>query len=224
MNIGVTIAVSIASVAGTSMRRAGAVLTLVLVLALACTGGSGGSPGTPAKGESTSGPATVTAEQAACAAGSGQAFRETQAQAGFAVYCPTFLPEGFALEEISFLPLRFAPGVTPSADEAGSGVLDATFTDPVSGASVMLAQGSLGLSFVSSLIEMAEQEGLDPQTVAYGELEGSLYAPLTALANSGVGSFLIAVLPDGTAHVLQTEGIDVETAMEIAAGMRPVSP
>ncbi len=32
-----------------------------------------------------------------------------------------------------------------------------TFTDPDSGASVMLAQGSLGLSFVSSLIEMAEQ-------------------------------------------------------------------
>ncbi len=224
MNIGVAVSAPIASVAGTSMRRAVAVLTLVSVVALACSGGSGGSPGTPANGDSTSGPATVIADQAACAAGSGQAFSETQAQAGFALYCPTFLPEGFALEEIAFLPLRFAPGVTPSADEAAAGVLDATFTDPDSGASVMLSQGGLGLSFVRSLIEMAQQEGVTPQTTAYGEMEGSLNAPLMALASSVVGGLVIANLDDGTTHVLQTEGVDVETVKEIAAGMRPVFP
>ena len=120
--------------------------------------------------------------------------------------------------------MEFAPGVTPFVEPEELGEVDATFTDPASGALVTLSQGVLGVSFLSSMIELAEDEAIAPKVTVYGELEGNPYAPLTALTGTDVGDFVIADLPEGTTHFLQTEAVDVETVKEIAAGMRSVSP
>ena len=70
----------------------------------------------------------------------------------------------------------------------------------------------------------ADDEGIAPEAITYGETEGTLYAPLTTIGGVSVAAFVIADLPDGTKHVLQTEEVDVGTVKSIAAGMRPVSP
>jgi hypothetical protein len=60
--------------------------------------------------------------------------------------------------------------------------------------------------------------------VAYGDLEGTLYAPLTTITDVTLGAFVIVELPDGITHVLHTAEVDVATVREIATDMQPVSP
>ena len=160
-------------------------------------------------------PAPVT-----CAAASTSEFQEAQATSDFAMYCPTFLPEGLSLAELRFTP----PDATPPHDGPSPGELNAAFVSPDFETQVALYEGHLGASFVASIVELAEDEGVSPEPVAYGDLEGTLYAPLTTITDVSLGTFVIVDLPGGIRHVLHTAEVDVATVREIAAAMQPVSP
>lgn len=223
------------------MRRA---LFLVLLVGLAALAGacdeeaaSGPSPTptppaspeataphveTPSPPAAETPPAAVTPspEAVACADGSTDEFQGAQATSDFSMYCPTFLPEGLALAELSFSPL----GATPPMDAPPPGELNAAFVSSDLETQVVLYEGHLGASFVASLVELAEEEGLSPEPVAYGDVEGSLYAPLTTITDVVVGAFVIVEFPSGITHVLHTAEVDVATVREIAAGMQSLSP
>jgi hypothetical protein len=175
---------------------------------------------TPTVEPETSPASTPSPETVACAADSTEQFLEAQATSDFAMYCPTFLPEGIALAELSFSPLR----ATPPMDAPPPGELNAAFVSSDLETQVVLYEGHLGASFVASIVELAEEEGLSPEPIAYGDVEGSLYAPLTTITDVVVGAFVIVEFPDGITHVLHTAEVDVATVREIAAGMQSVSP
>jgi hypothetical protein len=156
----------------------------------------------------------------ACAAASTSEFQEAQATSDFAMYCPTFLPEGLSLAELRFTPLD----ATPEMDAPSPGELNAAFVSSDFETQVVLYEGHLGASFVASIVELAEDEGVSPEPVAYGDLEGTLYAPLTTISDVSLGTFVIVDLPGGIRHVLHTAEVDVATVREIAAGMQSVSP
>jgi hypothetical protein len=174
---------------------------------------------TPTAGAETP-PATPGPAPVACAAGSGGPFLATQGAADFVVYCPTFLPQGLALQEFTFSPLDPAP---PTGTRR-PGELNAAFVSSDMRAQVVLYEGQLEASFVSSIVQSAEGEGAAPQTVAYGNLEGVMYAPLTTITDVTLGAFVVVRLPDDITHVLHTAEVDVDTVREIAATMRPVGP
>lgn len=156
----------------------------------------------------------------ACAADSTDEFQEAQAASDFAMYCPTFLPEGLSLTELRFT----APDATPAMDAPPPGELDAAFVSADMETQVALYQGRLGASFVSSLVRLAEEEGVSPQPVTYGDVEGTLYAPLITITDVALGTFMIVEFPGGITHVLHTAEVDVATVKAIAAAMQPVSP
>ncbi len=89
---------------------------------------------------------------------------------------------------------------------------------------MVLYEGHLGASFVASIVELAEDEGVSPEPVAYGDLEGTLYAPLTTITDVSLGTFVIVDLPGGIRHVLHTAEVDVATVRAISVGMQSVSP
>jgi hypothetical protein len=163
---------------------------------------------------STPSPAPV-----ACAAASTNEFMDAQATSDFAMYCPTFLPAGLTLAELRFTP----PDAAPPHDGPAPGELNAAFVSADIETQVVLYQGHLGASFVASIVELAQDEGVSPETVAYGDLEGALYAPVTTISDVSVGTFVIVQLPGGITHVLHTAEVDVATARQIAADMQPVS-
>jgi hypothetical protein len=155
-----------------------------------------------------------------CAAGSTGQFQAAQATSDFAMYCPTLLPEDLSLAELRFSPF----GVTPDMDAPPPGELNAAFVSPDFETQVVLYEGHLGASFVASIVESAEDEGVSPEAVAYGDLEGTLYAPLTTISDVSLGTFVIVELPGGITHVLHTAEVDVATVRAIAAGMQAISP
>ena len=88
-----------------SAPRVGLLISLVMAASLVGCGSSGGNrsmdsswPGTP---EPTGTRALAGSAATACAAGSTERFLEIQKQAPFAVYCPTYLLEGFQLKSAS---------------------------------------------------------------------------------------------------------------------------
>ena len=180
------------------------------------------SPGpTPTLAAETPSPTvSPSPESAACAAASTDEFQGAQAESDFAMYCPTFLPEGLSLTELRFTPLD----VTPEMDAPPPGELNAAFVSPDNETQVALYQGRLGASFVSSLVRLADEEGVSPEPVSYGDLEGTLYAPLTTITDVALGVFVVVELPGGITHVFHTAEVDVATVREIAAQMQPVSP
>jgi hypothetical protein len=170
-----------------------------------------------------------------CAADSTERFLEAQAEVPFTVLCPTFLPEGFELEELTAGLIEFAPGAATPPPGQWPGEVDATFTNPEEGASVRLMQGSLGVSLGAAITRLASQQGIGPETTAFGDLEGTLYAPLTRPATDilnpfsaevSLGAAMTAVGPGGPppGYALLTEEVDVDAVKQIAAGMRPVGP
>jgi hypothetical protein len=136
------------------------------------------------------------------------------------MYCPTFLPEGLSLTDLRFTP----PDATPEMDAPLPGELNAAFVSPDNETQVVLYQGRLGASFVSSLVRLADEEGVSPEPVSYGDLEGTLYAPLTTITDVALGAFVVVELPGGITHVFHTAEVDVATVRQIAAAMQPVSP
>lgn len=185
---------------------------------------AGASPSPPAAvsptAETPPAAATPSPQPVTCAADSTDEFAEAQAGSDFAMYCPTLLPEGLALRELRFT----APDATPAMDAPPPGELNAAFLSADSETQVVLYEGRLGASFVASIVELAADEGVAPVPVAYGDLEGDLYAPLTTITDVALGAFVIVSLPDGTSHVLHTAEVDVPTVRYIAAAMRSVSP
>jgi hypothetical protein len=136
------------------------------------------------------------------------------------MYCPTFLPAALSLAELRFTP----PDAAPPHDGPAPGELNAAFVSADIETQVVLYEGHLGASFVASIVESTEDEGVLPEPVAYGDLAGTLYAPLTAISSVALGTFVIVELPDGITHVLHTAEVDVATVRQIAAGMQSVSP
>lgn len=198
------------------------------------------TPAVTATAEATATPigeaaVSPTPEAVVCAAGSTAEFLDAQGQVPFVVFCPTFLPEGFELEELRAGLIEFAPGAATPPPGEWPGEVDATFTNPEEGASVRLMQGSLGVSLGAAITRLASQQGIEPETTAFGDLEGTLYAPLTRppagtqspfSAEVSLGAAMTAVGPGGPppGYALLTEEVDVDAVKEIAAGMRPVSP
>ncbi len=156
----------------------------------------------------------------ACAAASTNEFTDAQATSDFAIYCPTFLPAGVSLAELRFTP----PDATPEMDAPPPGELNAAFVSADIETQVVLYEGHLGASFVASIVELAQDEGISPETVPYGDLEGVLYAPLTTISGVTLGTFVIVQLPDAITHVLHTAEVDVATVRQIAAQMQSLSP
>jgi hypothetical protein len=222
------------------MRGALSLIFALLLVALAAACGDGSAPepsptsppsASPAATASptptptvvpevTSPAPTPSPESVVCAADSSAEFQAAQAESDFAMYCPTFLPAGLALQELRFTALD----ATPEMDAPAPGELNAAFVSADNETQVVLYEGHLGASFVSSLVGLAGDEAVSPEPVAFGDLEGTRYAPLTTITDVTLGTFVIVELPDGITHVLHTAEVDVPTVRLIAAGMQSVSP
>ena len=203
------------------MKRIAVVALLTLSLLLgACiedTGGPSASPTTPGGGTiSTVGAGSATAtrpaviltpgpDTPACAADSASRFLEAQSYAGFNVYCPTFLPAGFVLEDV-----QFEESIQPGTPVPGPGSVVATFKRNDPEASLEFVQGRPALSVITDVRTSSEGQ---PTDTSYDGFEGSLFA-------RGV----LARSPDGYTHVISAEGLTAEELQQISAGMQPVAP
>ena len=195
------------------------VALLLALLASACVedvGGPSASPSSPASGVSTVGVGSPTATRPAvvltagpdtppCATDSTTGFLEAQSSASFKVYCPTFLPAGFALEDV-----HFEETAQPGTPVAGPGSVVATFKRDSPEASVQFVQGRPALSVITDVRTSSEGE---PADTAYDGFDGSLF-------DKGV----LARSPDGFTHVISSDGLTADDLRQIAAAMKPVVP
>ena len=194
-----------------------AALTLSLLLS-ACIEDSGRpstSPTTPGGSViSTAGALTATrpavastpgANTPACAAESTEGFLQAQASASFKVYCPTFLPAGFALEDV-----RFKLSVQPGTPIPGPGTVVAIFQRGSPKASIQFVQGRPELSVVTDVRTSSENQPVDGP---YDGFQASLFDK-GALARS----------PDGYTHVILADGLTADELRQVAAGMQAVAP
>ncbi len=153
-------------------------------------------------------PATVLtpgANTPACAADSTQAFLQAQASAPFKVYCPTFLPAGFALEDV-----HFEETTQPGTPVPGPGAVVATFTRASPKGSIELVQGRPDLSVITDVRTSSEGQ---PGETAYDGFQGNIFA-------KGV----LARSPDGYTHVILADGLTADELQQVAAGMAAVAP
>lgn len=157
------------------------------------------------------------ATSAVCAAGSSTRFRDTQEEAPFGVYCPSFLPEGFRLESIAFHREKLSPAVTPAL---GVGQVTAVFADPDSGARLRFMQGLLGVSFEFHLGE--PYEGQPVEEVDYGDFQAILYPQYDNPELGPQASIVIGHSPDERQHFIDGVGVDAATMKRIAEGMVPL--
>ena len=191
---------------------------LLTVLASACIEDVGGpsTTSTPGGPISTAGGGSATAtrpaviltpdaDTPACAADSAQAFLQAQSSASFKVYCPTFLPAGFALEDV-----HFEETVQPGTPVPGPGSVVATFKRESPEASLQFVQGRPPLSVITDVRTSSEGE---PTDTPYDDFEASLF-------DKGV----LARSPDGFTHVISADGLTTEDLQQIAAGMQAVVP
>ncbi|MDP2949324.1 MAG: hypothetical protein Q8P22_07285, partial [Chloroflexota bacterium] len=185
----------------------------LLLIALAACGQeeeatSTATPTTPASPTLSPTPfaiASPSGEPAVCAADSTQRFQDIQQSASFKVFCPTFLPEGFTLDDIQFGEVAGAVGPPD-----GPGALRAVFKRDDPEGKVEFIQGRPGLSAIS-----------EPQTsgqkllgeASYDGFQGSLFERA-----------ILARSPDGFTHKIAVERVSTEELQQIAAAMSPVSP
>ena len=194
------------------------VALLLSLLAFACIEDVGGPSTTSTPGGPVStvggGSATATrpaviltasADTPACAADSTQAFLQAQSSASFKVYCPTFLPAGFDLEDVNF-----EETVQPGTPVPGPGSVIATFKRESPEASLQFVQGRPALSVITDVRTSSEGE---PTDTPYDDFEASLF-------DKGV----LARSPDGFTHVISADGLTTDDLQQIAAGMQAVVP
>jgi len=198
------------------------IASLVVLFSLLAGGciedtGPSASPTTPGGGTiSTVGAGSATAtrpaviltpgpDTPACAADSAQGFLEAQSYAPFKVYCPTFLPAGFVLEDV-----QFEETIQPGTPVPGPGSVIAAFKRNDPDASLEFVQGRPALSVITDVRTSSEGQ---PTDTSYDGFEGSLFL-------KGV----LARSPDGYTHVISAEGLTAEELQQIAAGMQPVAP
>jgi len=148
---------------------------------------------------------TVGPDTPACAANSTQDFLDTQSSASFKVYCPTFLPAGFALEDV-----HFEETVQPGTPVPGPGSVIATFKRESPDASLQFVQGRPALSVITDVRTSSEGE---PTDTPYDDFDASLF-------DKGV----LARSPDGFTHVISADGLTTDDLQQIAAGMQAVVP
>ena len=178
-----------------------ALAALLLVLA-ACIE-SAEDDGPPASPTAVLPVLTPSADTPVCAADSTLRFLDVQRYAAFDVYCPTFLPEGFVLEEIDF-------GQVAAAPKEGEGAVVAVFRRDDPKGQVELVQGRPGLSAVTEF--QTSGQDLIGET-AYSDFAGNLF-------ETGV----LARSPDGFTHKIAVQGLTTNEIIQIAAGMRAVVP
>jgi len=188
------------------------VALLLSLLASACIEDAGGpsitsTPRGPVStvGDSTRPAGTPGADTPDCAADSTQDFLQAQSYALFKVYCPTFLPAGFALENV-----RFQLGVEPGTPAPGPGTVVAAFQRESPKASIQFVQGRPSLSLVTELRTSSQGQ---PADTPYDGFEGSLF-------DKGV----LARSPDGYTHVILADGLTAEELRQTAASMEAVVP
>ena len=183
----------------------GAILAAAGVLALALAGCRGESAPPPPTFTLVAPLATVEpGGETVCAAGTSEDFRLAQEEAAFSVYCPTALPAGFKLGKIDIGP----------ADEGTTAIradkLSADFERADPPASLSLLQGRLS---VQELAEFRDRGSELSGATAYGDFE-AFFFPDMVLGRSA----------DGFSHRITMEGLTQAELVEIAAGMRPVTP
>jgi len=196
------------------------VALLLSLLASACIedgGGPSASPTTPAGSVPTASdgsrptatPPAITLTPGentpACAAGSTQGFLQTQSSASFKVYCPTFLPAGFALEDV-----HFEETTQPGTPIPGPGTVAATFQRESPKGSIQFVQGRPALSVITALRTSSEEQ---PGEAAYDGFQGNIFA-------KGV----LARSPDGFTHIILADGLTADELQQVAAGMQAVAP
>lgn len=146
---------------------------------------------------------TPSADTPVCAADSTLRFLQVQSYAAFQVYCPTFLPEGFVLEEVEF-------GRVADAPPEGEGAVQAVFQRDEPKAQVEFVQGRPGLSAIAEF-QTSGQDLIGES--AYDGFLGNLF-------EAGV----LARSPDGFTHKVAAEGLTTNEVIQIAAAMRAVAP
>ncbi len=149
--------------------------------------------------------ASPSGEPAVCAADSTQQFQDIQQSASFKVFCPTFLPEGFTLDDIQFGEVAGAVG-----PPKGPGALRAVFKRDDPQGQVEFIQGRPGLSEIAG-VRASGQELLGD--TAYDGFQGNLFERA-----------ILARSPDGFTHKIAVEEVSTEELQQIAAAMSPVSP
>lgn len=155
--------------------------------------------------------ATETSEELACADGSTQQFREVSADAPWSVYCPTFLPDGYELDDIVY-----GLDIAGAAPEGGMGAVQAQFVNPETGDSITFIQGLPGLSALTSGIRGGEALAETP----YGDFQAELFES----APEAPGTPFLAVLgsSDDITHWIEAIGPSQDETRQVAAGMRLV--
>ena len=193
------------------------ILSLLLSACIEDVGEPSGSPTSPAGPNATAGdgarptatpPAALLTpgpDTPACAAGSTQGFLQAQSSASFVVYCPTFLPAAFALEDAHFEEAPQSDTPVP-----GPGAVVATFKRGSPEASIQFVQGRPELSVITDLRTSSRGQ---PVEGSYDGFQGSLFEK-GALARS----------PDGYTHVILADGLTAEDLRQIATGMQPLVP
>jgi hypothetical protein len=146
----------------------------------------------------TSGPVEATE----CAAGITAEVRDIDSRVDWAVYCPTFLPPGYAKELIG-----------------GPNPLEIRIVNSATGARIYFVQGTgMGLSSVTSLVR---NEGDLVGPVSYDGIEAQLFHSLPGAEH---GPFVaVLALPEGESGVIQyieAYGPSEEEITAVAASMR----
>jgi hypothetical protein len=145
---------------------------------------------------------TPSADTPVCAADSALRFLEMQNSAPFDVYCPTFLPEGFVLEQIEF-------GQAADAPAEGEGAVLAVFQRNDPEARVELVQGRPGVAAIAEF-QIAGQDLIGE--TAYDGFTANLFE-----------TGLLARSPDGFTHKIAAQGLTTNDIIQIAAAMQPLT-
>jgi hypothetical protein len=192
-------------------------LSLLLAACVEDVGEGPASPTSPAGSISTVGdgsrptatpPAIVVTpgeNTPACAADSTQGFLQAQQAASFKVYCPTFLPAGFVLEDV-----HFEETTEPSTPVTGPGTVVAIFKRQSPKASIRFVQGRPGLSVITEMRTSSEGQ---PAEAAYDGFQANVFT-------KGV----LARSPDGFTHVIFADGLTADELRQVAAAMQPLTP
>jgi len=192
-------------------------LSLLLAACVENAGERSASPtsrpaATPTPGEGTPSTATPPAivvtpgeNTPACAADSTVGFLQAQQAASFKVYCPTFLPAGFVLEDVHFEEMT-----DPGTPIPGPGAVVAIFKRQDPKASIRFVQGRPALSVITEVRTSSEGQ---PEEAPYDGFQANVFT-------KGV----LARSPDGFTHVVSADGLTADELRQVAATMQPVTP
>jgi len=140
-----------------------------------------------------------------CAAGITAELRDIDSRVDWAVYCPTYLPPGYAKELIG-----------------GPNPLEIRIVNPATGSRIYFVQGvGMGLSAVTSLVR---NEGELVGTVPYDDLDGQLFRSLPEAEHAPFTALLSEAPAEGprpgSLQYVEGYGVSEDEMRAIGAGMR----